>query len=542
MWGKVIKTVMPYFTHLFMLAYICNRIGVTARIVNAMCSPFRYAVATVNDMADSIFAGLTGNYDAFMHMSKEQRLRNIVHTAAHHPGPGGLLNGLDPAQRLLLCLALVIVAAKLTVWACRLLSMVFSLMHMLLRWAQEQQLATLLPVMPSFSVERMMPNSDFLMADPPKCQAEVHTAKAGKPFIASGQGFLVTNGWFLTAAHVLNGADSVMLKTALNQVVLDASRFEALEADMTRTLLTETERSKLGLRVAKLAPKYFEEKVGLVVSIVAFGKMSMGLLSTSKMIGFCKYTGSTLKGFSGAPYMVGTAVYGMHLGSVVNNVGYESSYILALVRAHCEDTAEEMEKRLAEEEAEILPQPGGGYIAKSRGRYDYLTDETMAKIEQRREANRDQMSQKERGLLELAQDFANYAKELEEESLHNVDELPAGESLPTVPRGALVYTDSENPFRAPIVDVGARGQGEQPKPVPRPAVRFQKEMEFSYPSPSGSSHSTGPIQTPVPLKEVLTFTPESIKKRERNLRRQQKRRQQLQELRQRVHILSGRQT
>lgn len=60
--------------------------------------------------------------------------------------------------------------------------------------------------------------------------------------------------------------------------------------------------------------------------------MSMGLLETVKeAFGLLKYTGSTRAGFSGAPYVAGPHVLGMHGGGGRMNYGYPAEFIKALL-------------------------------------------------------------------------------------------------------------------------------------------------------------------------------------------------------------------
>nr|UXD80021.1 hypothetical protein [Myrmica rubra virus 6] len=87
------------------------------------------------------------------------------------------------------------------------------------------------------------------------------------------------------------------------------------------------------MKSGKLSPTFPQKSVGLYVSAVSNKYSTLGFLEPHSAFGFMTYTGSTIGGFSGTPYVVGNAVYGMHLGSGNENVGLDSAYILMVLRS-----------------------------------------------------------------------------------------------------------------------------------------------------------------------------------------------------------------
>lgn len=128
-----------------------------------------------------------------------------------------------------------------------------------------------------------------------------------------------------------------------------------------------------------------------IVASCAGNNSSMGLLKHVPKIamGFVEYTGSTLPGFSGAPYMNGQKVLGMHLGGgTTGNYGYSASYIdmclkrmnrpesseLAFIRRVLKSTRKsdfEYERHLDETCVRV----GGRYMVLDNADFDQLVDE-----------------------------------------------------------------------------------------------------------------------------------------------------------------------
>lgn len=88
--------------------------------------------------------------------------------------------------------------------------------------------------------------------------------------------------------------------------------------------------SVLGLAIAKMTNLGHKQ---LVTIVGPQGKSSMGDLTPGALLGSVKYGGSTMAGFSGAPYMVNGRVVGIHLhGGAGGNGGQEIFYLNQLYK------------------------------------------------------------------------------------------------------------------------------------------------------------------------------------------------------------------
>jgi hypothetical protein len=152
--------------------------------------------------------------------------------------------------------------------------------------------------------------------------------------------------WLVTPTHVIVAHDKVsalstvssndMLPTSFS---LDCSKFEPIEGDLSAIKLAEAEFSRLGLMKASLATM----EGPMLVSAASSSKdpeMSFGMLNhDAKVFGGVLFSGSTKGGFSGAAYMSGKQIAGVHLGGGVCNYGLSATYISALLKKP-EETAE----------------------------------------------------------------------------------------------------------------------------------------------------------------------------------------------------------
>lgn len=183
-----------------------------------------------------------------------------------------------------------------------------------------------------YNPEKMVPGSSFqLNATMPSFQCSVYGSEDDATYYPLGQAFSTQFG-VVTAAHVLVDCKYIQLVKDTRTVSINFDRITYLDGDMALYKVTPQEKLKLGLSDAKFAKEAVVEKMGPMVQVVAFGSRSFGFLNPYKQFGFCRYNGSTVKGFSGAPYYVNKTVYGMHLGGDVVNLGYEGAYIQSLLK------------------------------------------------------------------------------------------------------------------------------------------------------------------------------------------------------------------
>lgn len=127
----------------------------------------------------------------------------------------------------------------------------------------------------------------------------------------------------MTAKHVVEG-DKVRLttKTEVVEVPIDKiTELEMIDAVLIKDVVVP------GVAQAKLAAGALADGLHLQVEICNGTQKSYGPLKTSQVFGEVLYSGSTVAGFSGAPYFAGRFVYGMHVGASSVNFGYEASWL-----------------------------------------------------------------------------------------------------------------------------------------------------------------------------------------------------------------------
>lgn len=87
--------------------------------------------------------------------------------------------------------------------------------------------------------------------------------------------------------------------------------------------------STLGVATAKIPKSGCNDS--MFAHVYSQGKRSVGMLSPHASFGMVVYRGSTARGFSGAPYYLGSYIYGVHLGSSALNLGVDIQYIFVLM-------------------------------------------------------------------------------------------------------------------------------------------------------------------------------------------------------------------
>lgn len=179
----------------------------------------------------------------------------------------------------------------------------------------------------SYSPERMKPGSTFYPQDSPQFQCELYALdNTTGIFMKMGQAWRFKN-FIVTAAHNLPPtADVIRFLRKDNHIDVNRNKFEIDDdLDLANIELTTTQFNTLGLCQAKVG------KLGLLSStfthVAAFGQASVGTLEPGKTFGMVNYDGSTISGYSGAPYYLHKTVYGMHLGAGSTNLGLDANYI-----------------------------------------------------------------------------------------------------------------------------------------------------------------------------------------------------------------------
>lgn len=349
---------------------------------------------------------------------------------------------------------------------------------------------------PDFVPERMVPGSQFqLNAEMPRFQVEIYGTVDGINYYPAGQGFWVENS-ILTAAHVIYDFVKVKLVRDGVEVVVDADHFKTLDGDLAQLPVQPGFVGKLKMSKAKLARTGATKNGGLMAQVVAFGQRSFGFINPYEQFGYCSYGGSTIKGFSGAPYHLNNTIFGMHLGGNLDNLGYEGSYIRSLLKPTAKITTfrEDSEEWLIDQagrEVELLyersPFDMDEYKVKVGGSYHIVDSEVLGKL-----------LNKVRG-KKRNEDFSFDQEALDKPEPNPVDqpvepqtplidlEPPQVAELPLCPRNAMSFQDQGNLMRAPV-DVGARGQGEDLRSVLREELRTLREMVSKSQKPLDQSH------------------------------------------------------
>jgi len=180
----------------------------------------------------------------------------------------------------------------------------------------------------------------------PKVQAGVYSVDEKGKLIQYLGTVTRIDQWLLSAWHTICDHETIAILSNAPEPIahkFDVSKFVPIEGDLYGIRMEEREFSKLGLVKAKIAT-LDGPLVGSITSSSKDPKISFGtLIHDAKLFGYLIYHGSTEGGFSGAPYMTGNQIAGIHSGGGQLNFGLSASYIQALLTKP-EDTAEWLTK------------------------------------------------------------------------------------------------------------------------------------------------------------------------------------------------------
>lgn len=373
-----------------------------------------------------------------------------------------------------------------------------------------------------FVPESMQPGSEFEMrAKMPSFQVEIYGSNGDK-YYPLGQGCNVTQG-IITAAHVVYDVDRIALVRGEERIVVSRDDFEFLEGDLALYRLSQCQQAKLGLTRAKLSRQSVVGTTGLMAQVVAFGSRSFGFITEYPQYGFCTYGGSTVKGFSGAPYYMNNTVFGIHVGGNGTNLGYESGYVHSLLNPsktvvpHAESSDEwliEQAHRTSDFHYERSPYDPDEYRVRLNGRYHIVDSSVLQQMSSKTKAKK-----KATIAMELE---SKPMPAIEKETFKDVIYQPPKESdLPKMPVGALEFQDQGNYFRAPAVVAGATGV----RSIPRRSAAFparptSNTTASSCPMPLEKSHMESLTSTPAQPKEASPSTQRSKNQKARSRRQQ----------------------
>lgn len=167
----------------------------------------------------------------------------------------------------------------------------------------------------------------------PRAQVQIGYKRDGQ-LVIIGCAIRFQGDWMIAPDHVVGG-DGVEFRYAsgLNGSIVSLAGKERilLDTDLVAIALEAHEWARLGVAVCKIANLSDSGCFGQVV-----GPESKGTTGTLKhdptIFGRVTYSGTTLGGYSGAAYMSGAAVVGIHqMGGLVNG-GYSASYAWCKLR------------------------------------------------------------------------------------------------------------------------------------------------------------------------------------------------------------------
>lgn len=192
----------------------------------------------------------------------------------------------------------------------------------------------------------------------PKVQVKIGHVKDGV-FVVFGSAVRIADA-MVVPEHVLMAAkdpeDFIYAKGSQGALRINVNGFETIETDLAAKHLTPEEFSKIGMPQARLAENLPIH--GEFVSVCGVsGNGTVGkLIHDRTTFGKVCYSGTTMPGYSGSPYMKGNSVIGMHCWGGKINGGYSASYVKVLVKRLAKQTFESSESWLLEQFAKnVIP-------------------------------------------------------------------------------------------------------------------------------------------------------------------------------------------
>ncbi|APG75746.1 hypothetical protein 1 [Shuangao sobemo-like virus 2] len=203
------------------------------------------------------------------------------------------------------------------------------------------------------SQESLVAGSAEMPALEPACQVAIAFESPDGTLVKVGsgvRGLVGCNHVLFTAAHNLSFEQPLWLIKGSKQVRLGDYSPIPLAADAALLLVPEKTFGLLGVKVANFSPLP-GKSVAVSVTGLA-GKGTTGILSPvvnpHHGIGHVTYAATTAGGYSGAPYVSGSQVYGIHIHGGMRNGGFEILYLYALAKIALEYTEEDTEDAFME--------------------------------------------------------------------------------------------------------------------------------------------------------------------------------------------------
>lgn len=244
--------------------------------------------------------------------------------------------------------------------------------------------------MVGFVPEKAIPGSDYnTVKEHHPCSAMIFgTFNEGDAPTYRGMCFRLDDT-IVTATHVIDGLESCWIQSKSNRVQVEPKIFTQKESDVSYCLIGDTLQS-LGLVKWKVCSPGIG--LGAVHYVSVRAKINpmetQGMIRASDDLCYVTYNGSTTYGFSGAPYVSGKAIYGMHVGSHNTNIGVDATYIKTLISLQQESGPEVAGWLRNEETVRGKPLQDGGYAVPSFKGYRYVSDSAFEEYLEKKGKNR----------------------------------------------------------------------------------------------------------------------------------------------------------
>ncbi|APG75803.1 hypothetical protein 1 [Hubei diptera virus 14] len=233
--------------------------------------------------------------------------------------------------------------------------------------------------------ESVKSGSEEMSKPRPKCQILIGR-KNGEEFEIYGNAVRIWDS-LVTPTHVVHDASledgSVYIKGSQAVIKLDVTMFDALDTDLSYANLTQTQFSTIGAPTVSLDENLTCGALVEVTGVV--GKGTVGkLYHDSSIFGRVIYNGSTKGGYSGAPYMRGNRVVGVHCWGGKENAGYSASYIKVLLcianKQKPEDTEDFLLKIVGDLDENAIRNTGSEVLIRHKGQYHSIDYDEWAKV------------------------------------------------------------------------------------------------------------------------------------------------------------------
>lgn len=228
----------------------------------------------------------------------------------------------------------------------------------------------------SGSVENRMPS--------PKFQAMIGEMKDGE-FHVVGNAVRMRD-WLVMPAHVYAAVEKPFAKGLQSHLDISQYDYEDLDTDLIALKMSNKDLSVIGVRDAGLC--YDIPRIGMYVSVIgSAGLGTTGILKLDAGIfGRVTYNGTTVSGYSGAAYMSGSQLVGIHTNGGAVNGGYAAGYVKTLLQVIDKTRDESSEDWLANayaNEEDIMIDPKWSSLDEIRiqvgGRFAIVSKDSMRK-------------------------------------------------------------------------------------------------------------------------------------------------------------------